>query len=49
MAYAKEIMIRRGMFKNNRIRTSSQPFDEADWWEIDRVWERIKPHLIWHK
>ena len=49
MAYAKEIMIRRGVFKNNRIRASSQPFDEADWWEIDRVWERIKPYLIWNK
>ena len=48
MAYAKEIMIRRGLFKNNRIRASSQPFDEADWWEIDRVWERLQPHLIWH-
>jgi len=49
MAYAKEIMIRRGVFKNNRIRTSSQPLDEADWWEIDRVWERLQPYLIWHK
>jgi 2-keto-3-deoxy-L-arabinonate dehydratase len=49
MAYAKEIMIRRGVFKNNRTRASSQPFDEADWWEIDRVWERLQPHLIWHK
>jgi 4-hydroxy-tetrahydrodipicolinate synthase len=49
MAYAKEIMIRRGVFKNNRIRASSQPFDEADWWEIDRVWERLQPYLIWHE
>ena len=48
MAYAKEIMIRRGVFKNNRVRANSQPFDKADWWEIDRVWERLQPHLIWH-
>jgi dihydrodipicolinate synthase/N-acetylneuraminate lyase len=47
MAYAKEIMIRRGVFKNNRVRTNAQPFDEADWWEIDRVWERLQPYLIW--
>jgi dihydrodipicolinate synthase/N-acetylneuraminate lyase len=48
MAYAKEIMIRRGVFKNNRVRADSQPFDKADWWEIGRVWERLQPHLIWH-
>ncbi|MBC7237087.1 MAG: dihydrodipicolinate synthase family protein [Chloroflexi bacterium] len=49
MAYAKEIMIRRGVFKNNRIRTAVRPLDEHDMWEIDRVWERIQPYLIWHK
>jgi len=49
MAYAKEIMIRRGVFKNNRVRMNSQPLDEADWWEIDRVWERLQPYLIWGK
>lgn len=49
MAYAKEIMIRRGVFKNNRIRTHSKPLDENDMWEIDRIWARIEPYLIWHK
>ena len=49
MAYAKEIMIRRGVFKNNRMRSTSQPLDEYDMQEIDRVWERIQPHLIWGK
>ena len=49
MAFAKEIMVRRGVFKNNRVRTNARPIDEADWWEIDRVWERIQPHLIWRK
>jgi 4-hydroxy-tetrahydrodipicolinate synthase len=49
MAYAKEIMIRRGVFKNNRIRTNSKPLDKGDLWEIDRIWERIQPYLIWQK
>jgi hypothetical protein len=46
MAYAKEIMIRRGVFKNNRVRMHARSFDEADRREIDRVWERLQPHLI---
>jgi 4-hydroxy-tetrahydrodipicolinate synthase len=49
MAFAKEIMVRRGVFKNHRMRMQTHPFDEADWWEIDRVWERIQPYLIWGK
>ena len=49
MAYAKEIMIRRGVFTNNRIRNSAKPLDAHDMWEIDRVWERIQPFLIWSK
>jgi 4-hydroxy-tetrahydrodipicolinate synthase len=49
MAYAKEIMIRRGVFKNNRVRSNSKPLDEYDMQEIDRTWERIQPYLIWHK
>jgi len=49
MAYAKEIMVRRGVFKNNYIRTSMRPLDQEDMREIDRVWERIQPYLIWHK
>ena len=49
MAYAKEIMIRRGVFKNNRTRTHSKPLDENDMLEIDRVWARIEPYLTWHK
>lgn len=49
MAFAKEIMIRRGVLKNNRIRSLAHPLDEGDMREIDRVWERIQPYLIWHK
>jgi 4-hydroxy-tetrahydrodipicolinate synthase len=48
MAFAKEIMVRRGVFKHNRIRTSMHPLDKEDMREIDRVWERIQPYLIWH-
>jgi dihydrodipicolinate synthase/N-acetylneuraminate lyase len=47
MACAKEIMIRRGVFKNNRVRSRARPLDEQDLREIDRVWERIQPYLIW--
>ena len=49
MAGAKEIMIRRGVFKNNRIRTQAHPLTDDDMVEIDRVWERIQPYLTWHK
>jgi 4-hydroxy-tetrahydrodipicolinate synthase len=47
MAFAKEIMIRRGIFKNNRIRTQSRPLDADDMREIDRTWERLQPYLLW--
>jgi hypothetical protein len=49
MAYAKEIMIRRGVFKNHRIRTAARPLDHYDMAEIDRTWERIQPYLTWHQ
>jgi 2-keto-3-deoxy-L-arabinonate dehydratase len=49
MAFAKEIMVRRGVFKNNRVRSQARPLDADDMREIDRVWERIQPYLIWHK
>ncbi len=48
MAYAKEIMVRRGVFRNHRVRGSSRPLDDYDMAEIDRTWERIQPHLIWN-
>ncbi len=49
MAYAKEIMIRRGVFRNHRVRGSARPLDDYDMAEIDRTWERIEPYLIWHR
>ncbi len=48
MAYAKEIMLRRGIFKNHRVRGRARPLDEDDMAEIDRTWERIQPYLTWH-
>ena len=48
-AFDKEIMIRRGVFKNYTVRGRDRPLDEDDMKEIDRIWERIEPHLIWHK
>jgi len=47
MAYSKEIMIRRGVFKNTRMRAQTRPLDEADMLKIDRVWTRLEPHLVW--
>jgi 4-hydroxy-tetrahydrodipicolinate synthase len=49
MGFAKEIMIRRGVFKNYRMRSQARPLDAHDLREIDRVWERIQPYLIWSK
>ncbi|MBN1642672.1 MAG: dihydrodipicolinate synthase family protein [Anaerolineae bacterium] len=49
MAFAKEIMVRRGVFTNHRIRSRVRPLDDDDLREIDRVWERIQPYLTWHK
>lgn len=49
MAYAKEIMVRRGIFKNHRVRYQARPLDTYDMQEIDRTWERIQPYLIWHR
>lgn len=45
MAYAKEIMIRRGVFKNHRVRGRTHPLDAHDMAEIDRTWARIQPYL----
>ena len=47
MAFAKEIMVRRGVLRNHRIRTQAQPLDADDYREIDRAWRRIEPILIW--
>ena len=45
MAFSKEIMVRRGVFRNNRMRMQSKGLTADDLREIDRVWERIQPYL----
>jgi dihydrodipicolinate synthase/N-acetylneuraminate lyase len=47
MAFTKEIMMRRGIFRNHRMHSQARPLDAHDLREIDRVWERIQPYLIW--
>jgi dihydrodipicolinate synthase/N-acetylneuraminate lyase len=49
MAYAKEIMVRRGVFANTRMRNQSRGLDADDMREIDAFWARIEPHLIWRR
>jgi 4-hydroxy-tetrahydrodipicolinate synthase len=47
MAFAKEIMVRRGVLRNNRVRMHARPLDDGDVREIDRVWARLQPALNW--
>jgi 4-hydroxy-tetrahydrodipicolinate synthase len=47
MAYAKEVMVRRGVFTNTRMRGQTRPLDADDLREIDAFWTRIEPHLTW--
>lgn len=47
MAFSKEIMIRRGIFKNRIIRNKSVDLQPYALQEIDRVWKTIEPMLIW--
>lgn len=49
MAFAKEVMVRRGVFKNHRMRTQANPLNADDLREIDRIMRRIEPSLLWHK
>jgi dihydrodipicolinate synthase/N-acetylneuraminate lyase len=50
MAFAKEFMRRRGVFKNARMRMqTSHALNPADLREIDRIWERVYDDLVWGK
>jgi len=49
MAYAKEIMVRRGVFTNTQMRNQSKTLDSDDMREIDAFWARIEPHLVWRR
>ncbi len=45
MAFAKEVMVRRGVFKNRHMRMEVKSLDEMDLREIDRTMERLLPFL----
>ncbi|MHB1356151.1 MAG: dihydrodipicolinate synthase family protein [Anaerolineae bacterium] len=45
MAYAKAVMVRRGVLTNNRVRGQTKPLDAADLREIDRIMTRLQPLL----
>jgi 4-hydroxy-tetrahydrodipicolinate synthase len=45
MAYAKEVMVRRGVLTNNRVRGQTKPLDVEDLREIDRIMTRLQPLL----
>ncbi len=45
MAYAKEIMVRRGIFKSHAMRMQVNPLNSDDMREIDQAWERVQPLL----
>lgn len=47
MAFAKEIMVRRGVLKNHRVRSQARPLDAEDLREIERVYRRLEPLFIW--
>ena len=49
ISFAKEIMVRRGVLKNHAVRGQARPLDDNDLKEVDRIWDRIEPHLIWHQ
>lgn len=48
MAFAKEIMIRRGIFKNRILRNQGTDLQPYALEEIGKVWKRLEPMLIWH-
>jgi len=45
MRYAKEVMIRRGVFKNTLMRKASRPLSADDMREIDRIFEQVAPYM----
>ena len=49
MIYAKEIMVRRGIFEPYHVSTRARkrPLSSYDILEIDKVWSKTEPLLIW--
>ncbi len=46
MGFAKEVMVRRGVLKNRKIRNWAETLDRHDLLEIDRVLKRLDPYLV---
>jgi 4-hydroxy-tetrahydrodipicolinate synthase len=44
---AKEILVRRGVFRNHACRWRKKEFDAHFRWEFDRAFARIEPYLRW--
>jgi len=49
MSFAKEWMVRRGVFKNHIVRNHDDNLEPWAMAEIDKVWEEVAPLHIWHK
>ena len=45
MKYAKEVMIRRGIFKNDIMRKASRELSKDDHKEIDRIFDQAAPYM----
>ncbi|MDR3120891.1 MAG: dihydrodipicolinate synthase family protein [Clostridiales bacterium] len=45
MKYAKEVMIRRGVFVNSNMRRAARTLSKDDMLEIDRIFEVVAPHM----
>jgi 4-hydroxy-tetrahydrodipicolinate synthase len=45
MRYAKEVMIRRGIFKNRIMRQTAKELSSDDMKEIDKIFEWVKPYM----
>jgi dihydrodipicolinate synthase/N-acetylneuraminate lyase len=46
MTYAKEIMVRRGVFKNTNVRLRAGGLTDSDLRDIDRVWDSLQEYLV---
>ena len=49
MGFAKEVMVRRGVLKNRKMRNRAETLDPNDLIEIERMLGRLEPYLIWNK
>jgi dihydrodipicolinate synthase/N-acetylneuraminate lyase len=45
MAFAKKVLVRRGIFKLAKMRDESVNLDQADERELDHWWEQLQPYL----